>query len=87
MPVKKPQPKAGDVVRIRFMDHVEDGDEVEEFFVYGRVAKVSKQAYTVDSWAWVDPDGDRDGNIKAFTILRAVIKEVVIYESNKPGHT
>ena len=79
---KKPVPKVGDWVRIRFWDHVEGGDKVEEFYVSGRVAVVDRLAYTVDSWAMVDADRDRDydrNNITTHTILRAVITEVVIF--------
>lgn len=79
--MRKPTVKPGDVVAIRFDDHVEDSDDVYEFIVYGRVAKVSRKAITVDSWALADPDSDRDDdreNIKSFTILRRVINSIEV---------
>lgn len=81
--LRKPVPSKGDWVRIRFHDHVEGSDDVAEYYVSGRVAKVTQQAYTVDSWAAVDPNQDRDGNrenITTNTILRGVITEVVIHD-------
>ncbi len=80
--MKKPVPKVGDWVRIRFDDHVLGSDDVEEFYVSGRVAKVTRKAYTIDSWALVDPARDRDHdreNITTHTIVRGVISEVVIW--------
>lgn len=80
--MSKPVPKVGDEVRIAFIDHVEGTDEVEEYYVYGRVAKVTKRSYTVDSWALQDASRDREAdrdNITTFTIIRATISEVVIF--------
>lgn len=78
---RKPVPKVGDIVAIRFEDHVEGTDNCCVFFVYGRVAKVAANSYTIDSWALEDPKQDRDAdreNIHTFTILRGVILEVEI---------
>lgn len=81
---RKPTAKVGQTVSIRFKDHVEGTDDVVTYFVYGRVAKVSKDAYTIDSWALEDPKQDREAdreNIHTFTILRGVILEVKILEA------
>jgi len=80
--MKKPLAKVGDEVRLLIDDHVENSDDIEEYYVYGRVAKVTKKAYTVDSWAMRDMSRDRDhdrDNITTFTILRGVIREVHIF--------
>ena len=77
----KPTPKLHDIVAIRFLDHVQGTDDVACYWVYGRVAKVTRESYTVDSWALQNPNSDREGervNIEPFTILRGVIKEVLI---------
>lgn len=78
---KKPSPSEGDWVRVRFDDHVEGGDEVMEFWVCGRVAKKSRKALVVDSWAFVDPPSDREDNRDNMTthvILRATVRELHI---------
>lgn len=78
----KPKVKPGDEVRICFFDHVEGSDDVEEFYVYGRVAKTTKRSITVDTWALKDPSADREidrQNIHTFTLLRATITEIVVY--------
>jgi hypothetical protein len=82
--MKKPVPAVGDEVRILFHDHVEGTDDVEPYYVYGRVAKVSPRAYTIDSWAMADMNRDREAdreNITTFTILRKVIDEVIIFKA------
>lgn len=74
------------IVAIRFDDHVEDSDEVYEFIAYGRVAKVTRKAITVDSWAMTDPESNRDDdreNIKSFTILRRVINSIDVLVARK----
>lgn len=81
----KPVAKIGDEVRIDFIDHVEGTDEVERYLVYGRVAKVTRESYTVDSWAMKDPSRDRDAdrdNITTFTIIRGTIKGLHIYDDS-----
>ena len=47
--------KVDDLVAIRFLDHAQNSDDVMEFMVYGRVAKVTQRAYHVVSWEYVDP--------------------------------
>lgn len=79
---KKPTPSVGQWVRVKFFDHVEGSDDVAEYYVSGRVAKVTQKAYTIDAWARVDPRHDRESdreNITSYTILRAVIDEVHIF--------
>lgn len=80
----KPRAKKGDVVRLRFLDHVEGADEPLEFYVYGRVYISAKSHYVVDTWCYLNiDDPDRSENINRFTILRKAISEVVIYESGE----
>lgn len=78
--MKKPRIREGDIVRIVFWDHAEGEDEVLMFEVFGRVAKVSRRHYTVDSWGYADRTGiDRENereNIKTFNILKAVVESI-----------
>lgn len=85
-----PRLVAGDIAGIRFLDHVAGGDDVAEFWVYGRVAVVSRDKYTIDSWALADPKADREHqreNIESFTIIRSTIREVLrlVPESSSRG--
>lgn len=66
----------GEVVAVTFCDHVEDGDDVIEFVAYGRVARVTRGAVSLDSWAYADPATPHDANVKRFTILRRAITGV-----------
>lgn len=79
---RKPRARKGDVVRFKFLDHVEGGDEPLEFHVYGRVFKATMTAYVVDTWCYPEiDDPDRSSNVERFTILRSAISEVIIYGS------
>ena len=75
MRIKKTPDKCfqvGDVVRIKFTDHAEDGNELE-FVVYGRVKKVSKKAYRINSWEYYSHPQRTDMNVKWFSIVRSAI--------------
>ena len=67
-------PRQGDLVEIRFLDHVEDDHKPYEFHVYGRVASTDRKSIVVESWASPDgPSEPGDPNAKSFTILRSTI--------------
>lgn len=77
---KRADPAPGQIVRVVFRDHVEDGDETFLFEVFGRVARVGPHHYTIDAWTYADADKragmDREAerhNIKSFNILKAVV--------------
>lgn len=74
-------PKKGDEVKIVFRDHVKNGDAPAMYIAYGRVAKVTPEAITIDGWAHPDPENPdrRHGDaIETYTLLRAVIDEVYV---------
>jgi hypothetical protein len=72
--------KKGDLVEVRFLDHVEDGEDPIEFLVWGRVRRTSRVAYAVESWAYADPLEDEADhgieNRKVFTIVKSAIKAI-----------
>lgn len=74
---RKAAPRKGQTVRVTFLDHVEDGDELMECTVYGRLAKTTKQEYQVDSWCCKDPEC-HENNKKRFTLLRKAVLEIVV---------
>ena len=85
----KPTARKGDLVQVTFLDHVEDSDKDQHFtfVVWGRVRSVTKSAITVECWAYPDPahtEGDDDRfNVKRFTILKAVITDLVKLEAKR----
>ena len=71
---KKTALRKGSVAEIRFLDHVEDDHTPHKCVVYGRVAKVSKTHYVIESWCYPNDVGEPgDPNVKSFTILRSTI--------------
>jgi len=76
----KARVKYGDWVRIRFWDHRKNDDDIREYFVCGRVHRVSTRAITVDTWALIDPESaDRQPGetCETISILRKAIEEIV----------
>lgn len=80
----KRKPKVGDVVAIYMRDHSrnEPNDELLSFIVYGRVAVVTSESITVDSWANEDPDKKRipDDEVETVTLLWAAVTKLVQLE-------
>lgn len=68
-----PKLKKGDIACIRFLDHSE-GDDEQDFTVYGRVVRSSKRAYTVACWHY-STGPCSDDNETRYTILKDVILE------------
>lgn len=67
-----------DIVEIRFLDHSEDGEEVLEFVVWGRVHKETENAYIIRSWDYVSrldeaEHGGQEHNCKTFAIVKKAI--------------
>ena len=70
--------RCGQIVAIRFRDHVEDMSHTIPFMVYGELAKVTRRALVVDPWAYVDRKKKHDHNENRYVILRSAIEEVRI---------
>lgn len=70
----------GDIVEIRFLDHCEDGEDAIAFIVWGRVRKVTRTSYVVESWAYADPSEDdgADCNRKVWSIVRRAVTSVTV---------
>lgn len=80
MPVKTPV--VGDTVRIVFLDHAENSRDAIRFEVIGRVTSITKLAYMVRAWGYVD-DVDRaaDGNTSNenwYAIVKSAIESIKV---------
>ena len=64
-------------VRIEFDDHAE-GERCIRFFVYGRVARVSKKEVTIHGWAYRNRRKTADENVQMWTLARAAIRRIVL---------
>ena len=78
----KPRVREGEIVQVVFWDHAEGSDDVLRFEVFGRVVKVGKRHYTIDSWGYadgqaVDRESERD-NLKTFNILKSAVDSAVV---------
>ena len=73
----KPKPRAGNVLAITFLDHVEDGNEAIECVVYGRLDHTTRHAYVIDSWYITGEEYD-EHNFKRFVILKKVVSKLEI---------
>lgn len=75
MSKKRKQFRKGMVVKVKFLDHVEDGSEPGEFIVFGQIAEVNRKYICVDSWKYANNGISYDDNVKRFTLLRSTILE------------
>jgi len=73
----KPRPRKGSVVRVTFLDHVEDGSKAIECVVIGRLDHTDRDSYVIDSWYIPDEEYDED-NCKRFSILKKVVSKLEI---------
>ena len=82
MKAAKTKVRKGDIVAIRFHDHVESDDDsdVIEFWVYGVVVKDSARCIGIQSWHFVNERDElehgKSHNVKGYSIVHAAILEV-----------
>jgi len=67
----------GDIVRIVFLDHVEDSDHPLEFEVFGRILKRNSTATIIGSWLFTKDENEAgDDNIKTWCIVNSTIQTI-----------
>lgn len=70
-------PSPGDIVRVVFLDHVEDSDKPLEFEAFGRILKQNATATTIGSWLFTTETNEiEDGNIKTWCIVNSTIQTI-----------
>jgi len=70
-------PTTGDIVRVVFLDHVEDSDKPIEFEVFGRILKQTTTATTIGSWLFTKEDNAAgDENVKTWCIVNSAIQTI-----------
>jgi len=75
-------PKIGDIVYCTFLDHAENAKDVLLFEVIGRVYKITKRAYLVRCWGYVNDvdragDGNED-NENSYAIVKKAIESIKV---------
>ena len=76
--------RKGQLVAVRFLDHLECSDQPYDFTVYGRLLSIAPDSLTVGCWTYTDGKENRnltDTNLKCFTIVRSAIKSVMHLEA------
>jgi hypothetical protein len=79
---KSGRPAIGDAVRITFLDHAENAHDAIRFKVYGEVREITKTAYNVVSWGYVNPleraaDSNTDNEVW-FSIVKRAIESIEV---------
>lgn len=77
----KYRPKVNDIVQVVFFDHAQDAKDALKFEVFGRVTAITKRAYVVHFWRYVNDvdrvvDGNRRGNEDCFAIVKSAIESI-----------
>ena len=78
----KKAPKVGDIVQVTFWDHAENAKDALLFEVLGRVASVTRKAYLIRSWGYVNEvdragDGNPD-NENSYAIVKRAIDSIKV---------
>jgi hypothetical protein len=73
-------PKVGDLVMCVFWDHAQNSKDVLLFEVVGRVFEITRKAYLIRSWGYVnDVDRAGDGNTENeehYAIVKKAIESI-----------
>ena len=73
-----PDQKVGAIVRIEFLDHAQSSDDAMLFECFGRLTNISKTAYRVHHWRYVnDVDRAADNNASENEDCFAIVKKAV----------
>lgn len=70
----KARPKTGSIVQIEFDDHCENGEDAMPCRVFGKVLRVTRKAYVIQTWEAVGDD--TPFNNHTFTIVKSAIRDV-----------
>jgi hypothetical protein len=71
-------PKIGQTVRLTFLDHCTNAEEVMTCLVYGRVVEVADDHIILDWWAHIDPKAKRVTGelVESIVIVRDTITHI-----------
>jgi hypothetical protein len=80
--MQKKSPVIGDLVICKFLDHAENSSDVLLFEVIGRLFDVTKKAYKIKSWGYVNEidragDGNPD-NENHYAIVKRAVESIQI---------
>ena len=74
----KPAPSVGDVVHVTFWDHAQDSKDALLFEIFGRITDITKRAYVIHYWRYVDEvDRAKDDNKKENEDNYAIVKKAI----------
>ncbi len=69
--------RKGQVVSVRFLDHVEEGPNAHEFVVHGRIVNVTKVSITIRCWEYAsEPLCNHDANTVQYVLVRGAIRHI-----------
>lgn len=79
--MSKQKTKVGDIVHVVFWDHAQDAKDALKFEIFGRLTEVTKKAYKIHYWRYVDDidraaDDNRNNNEDCYCIVRSAIESV-----------
>ena len=75
----KKAPKCGDLVAVTFLDHAENHKDSIRFEVIGRLTDITRTAFVIKAWAYVDnppPISGHEDNETIFAIVKRAVDEI-----------
>ncbi len=78
----KKRPVIGDIVVLKFYDHAQNSRDALRFEAIGRVFKITKKAYLIKSWGYVNEVDkavdSNESNEDWFAIVKSTIDDIRI---------
>lgn len=79
--MSKPKVVVGDVVHLVFWDHAQDSKDALKFEIFGRLTGITKKAYRVHYWRYVDDvdraaDDNKKENEDCYCIVKSAVESI-----------
>jgi len=72
-------PRLNSVVEVRFVDHVENSEDIASVILYGKLIKKTKTHIVVETWGNPDPEMQKkfsENDVTKYAIIKKTITEI-----------
>lgn len=72
-------PRLNSVIEVRFVDHVENSEELAPVVLYGKLIKKTRTYIVVETWSNPDPKDQEkysDKDVTKYAIIKKAINEI-----------
>ena len=74
----RPRIKRGDIVHVIFWDHAQNSKDALKFETFGRVTDITRKAYRIHTWKYVEEGKTRKANEDYNSIVKSTIEYIKV---------